>query len=319
MSRDRNNNEPIAYFNGQFVPESEAKLSIADVGVLQGVTLTERVRTYGGRLFALHDHLSRLIRSAEKLGIEIEEQDELPSLVNRLLELNQPTLETDLAVVFVVTPGIAQPKVTQPRMTQQRVAQRRATCCMHVIAQPRPEWAVGYEQGWTLQTANVSAIPDTVVPREIKHRSRLHWYMAARQMQPTTGPSEPLLLDSDGVVTESAYANVLLVKNGQLIAVSRGRALPGVTEHHVCKIAREIGIKVSRADFTLAELAACEEVLLTSTGYTLAPVGKVDATPIGNGRPGAVWGNLSRAISERVGVDFVEQAAKEFERNQEQA
>ena len=62
--------EPIAYINGRRLPLSQLGVSVFDGGFVQGVTVAEQLRTFGGRLFRLEMHLARLARSLTIVGID---------------------------------------------------------------------------------------------------------------------------------------------------------------------------------------------------------------------------------------------------------
>ena len=52
-----------AYLNGDWIPSSELRIAVDDAGFLLGATVTERLRTFRGKVFRLDEHLSRLRRS----------------------------------------------------------------------------------------------------------------------------------------------------------------------------------------------------------------------------------------------------------------
>jgi len=78
----------IVYFNGKLVPLSQVSISPLDYGFLYGYGLFETMRAYGGRVFRLDKHLSRLTGSAEKLGIPAITLD-LKEVVTSTLEANK--------------------------------------------------------------------------------------------------------------------------------------------------------------------------------------------------------------------------------------
>jgi len=63
--------EPIVYLNDHFVPASQAKLNIYDLGIVLGATLTEMTRTFQHQTFRAEDHVARLYRSLKYSGITI--------------------------------------------------------------------------------------------------------------------------------------------------------------------------------------------------------------------------------------------------------
>ena len=47
----------IAYQHGAFVPRSEMTVSLENPGFVLGITVSERLRTFNGKLFRIDDHL----------------------------------------------------------------------------------------------------------------------------------------------------------------------------------------------------------------------------------------------------------------------
>ncbi len=70
MAEMTSREEPLAWLDGRCVPASEAKISVVDAGFVQGTAVAEQVRTFAGRLFHLEDHLARLQRSLEIVGVD---------------------------------------------------------------------------------------------------------------------------------------------------------------------------------------------------------------------------------------------------------
>ena len=61
----------LIYLNGEFVPESEAKVSVFDHGLLYGDGVFEGIRAYNGRVFRLEEHIDRLYDSAKTIDLKI--------------------------------------------------------------------------------------------------------------------------------------------------------------------------------------------------------------------------------------------------------
>src|ERR1700742_4159840 len=59
------------HIGGQVCPPEEAKISGFDRGFLYGDRVYETIGTAYGRLFAARDHLDRLQRSAERIGLRV--------------------------------------------------------------------------------------------------------------------------------------------------------------------------------------------------------------------------------------------------------
>ena len=288
--------EQTAYLNGRFVPLSQATLSVADWGVISGVTLTETLRTFGGRLMFVEEHVARLRRGADRLGFPLREDDRLPQVIAEVAERNAGHGWPDVSVVVAATPGLS------PAHSLGR--DEGPTLCVHARPVPVASYADLYARGRDLVAfADMHGNP-AGYPREVKHRSRLNWWLAGRECPPG---AEPLFVDADGVVTETASGNVLLASGETLTLAPEGRVLPGVTQAVVAEAAEACGYRVERAAFDLARLSEAEAVLLSSSNYVLAKVASVDGhvCEAGSGH----FGRLSAALVRRLGSDFVAQAA----------
>src|SRR5436190_10494425 len=100
--------EPLAYLNGRYLPFSQVAISVTDGGFVQGVTVAEQLRTFGGKLFRLEQHLARLARSLAIVGIELEMPvEKLGEIARELAAKNHASLDTgdDLGLSMFVTPG----------------------------------------------------------------------------------------------------------------------------------------------------------------------------------------------------------------------
>ena len=96
------------YLNTGFVPASQAKLNIYDLGIVLGATLTEMTRTFRHQPFRAEDHIARLYRSLKYSGIAVPlSQEEMLAKTRELAAANCKLLraDQDLGIVHFVTPG----------------------------------------------------------------------------------------------------------------------------------------------------------------------------------------------------------------------
>src|SRR5437870_11371264 len=103
-----NHSAPLAWCNGQFVPQDEAQLSVADAGFVWGATVTDLCRTVHHQLYRWPDHIARFRRSCRGAGIypPLNEED-IERFANELTARNARLLPAgqDLALVLLATPG----------------------------------------------------------------------------------------------------------------------------------------------------------------------------------------------------------------------
>jgi branched-chain amino acid aminotransferase len=298
--------EPLAYVNGRFVPASQIGIPVWDAGFVQGTAVAEQLRTFGGRLFQLDEHLARLRHSLEIVEVDPGvELSELGRLAEQLAAENHRLLDPrdDLGLSMVVTPGpyaaFAPADATGPLV------------CMHTYPLPFRLWADRYQQGERLIVTSVEQVPPRCWPPELKCRSRMHYHLAERQARRIDPSARALLVDADGLVCETPTANVLAWFEGQaLVSPRRDKILPGISMGVVERLAAECGIGVAERDLRPSDLAAADEILLTSTSPCVLPVVRLNETAIGNGRPGPLFTRLLAAWGERVGIDLAAQAAR---------
>ena len=97
----------IVWCNGALSELDDARISPLDHGLTVGDGVFETLRVYGGTPFAWRRHLDRLAVSADGLGLELPERDELRSAVDGVLRANQ--LSGDARVRITVTGGPTEP------------------------------------------------------------------------------------------------------------------------------------------------------------------------------------------------------------------
>ncbi|WP_010584468.1 aminotransferase class IV [Schlesneria paludicola] len=297
--------EPIAYLNGQIVPVSQAALSVFDLGLVSGVAVTEMARTFRHVLFQLDKHLDRLAHSLDVLKLDPKcSRTELEALCHRIVDENVKWIPAnhDLGLILFVTAG---QNLTYIGRTPESPV-RTPSVCVHTFPLPFELWAETYEAGLHLVTPSVRSIPDAIIDSRIKHRSRLHWYLADLEVKKSDPSAMALLTDDEGYLTETATGNLCVVE-GNTIVTPESHVLKGVSRDFVAELATTLGLTFGHTRLTAEDLARGGEAFLTSTPHCLLPVTRFNGQPVGSGRPGPVFQRLLKAWGERVGVDVAAQ------------
>ncbi len=168
-----------AYHNGDWIPNAELRVGVDDLGFLLGATVTERLRTFRGEVFRLDEHMRRLRRSLEIIGLDADViTNQVAAAVPEFLSRNgeRIAVEDDWSIVAFVTPGVA--------------GAGGPTVCVHGYPLPFELWAEQFESGVSVVVSDVRQIPPNSLPPELKCRSRMHFYLADRraaQQQPGAG------------------------------------------------------------------------------------------------------------------------------------
>lgn len=299
--------EPTAFLNGHWVPESKMAISVADAGFVLGTTVAEQLRTFKGKIFKLEAHVSRLFHSLEILGVDPEiKPNEISWIAEELVLRNYRLLsqDADLGLSILITPGL------YPTFAPNEASQ--PTICLHTYPLPFHFWANKYREGQPLATTNVEQVPSQCWPPSLKCRSRVHYYLADRQAAAAVPNARALMLDSQGFVTEATTANLLVYRSDRgLISPPMSKILHGISLATAIDLADGIRIPFSERDMTPKDVAAADEVMLTSTSMCMLPVTSLNGQPIADGRPGPIFEKILSAWNKLVGVDIPGQARGE--------
>lgn len=290
--------EPIAFLNGRFLPQSQAGLALNDAGFVLGATVTDLCRTFRHRLYRWVDHLARFRAGCLSAYIELGlSNEEISALAEEVVAQNAALIaeNDDLALVIFATPGPLGYYLGQP-------SNGPATLGLHTFPLPVARYRHWIEQGVLLATPKVQAVPAACIDPHIKHRSRMHWWLAQEEIRQQDPVAHALLLDADGCVTETASSNFLIVKDGHVVSPPRGRILGGVSLQVVAELCERLGVPIEFRKVTLDDCFAADEALLTCTSYCLAGVRRINDRDIS--WPGPMLKRLSDAWNAEVGIDI---------------
>ncbi len=315
-------NQSLAYHNGVWTTLHELAWSVTDLGTTQGAILVERLRTLGGKLHGVDEHLMRLSEGAEKLCIPWPANDiSMSELGVELVERNNELVdfEGDVGLVLLLSPG-------DPGIDRRQTL--RPTVMAHLSPLPFGQLAKWYEHGTALHVSRTRNVPAECWSPSIKTRSRLQYYLADRDLaersdrnstqntmmnQPTyrAADSVAVLLSTRGNVTETSISNLIVIgRDGVLRSPPLTDILLGVSLKLVCELAESIGSLIEFTDIAPKELCEADEVLMMGTTGCLWSAVSIDGQVIGNGRTGQVCARLQDAWMKHISFNFIEQASQ---------
>jgi len=295
----------LSYWNGEFLTDDEPSISVFDVGFVQGVTVPEQMRTFAGKLFQLDEHLQRLRRSLQIVGVDDIDLGSLKSAAEVIASHNHSLLRPgdDLGLTLIVTPGFC--------ATAAHDGDPGPTVGMYTTPLPFHRWADKYSTGETLVVSSIRQIPDNCWPAELKCRSRMHYFLADREAHRRKPGARALLLDQDGLVAEASTASVILYRELEgLVVPPPEKVLPSVSVSVLQSLAEQLGIAFVRRDISMDDVRSADEVFLSSTSPCLLPVVAIDDLPIGEGAPGEIFQKTIDCWGRLVGLDIVAQATE---------
>ena len=265
-------------------------ISIDDLGFRQAVTAVERLRTYHRQPFLLAPHVARWQRTVDELGIDCPRSvDEIATSVDELLRRNDQWLQHqgDASITLFATPGPHRP------------AEPAATFGLHLSALDHELVASRRRHGQPLVITHVAQPPLSAWPREIKVRSRLHFYRADRLAKQSDPAAIGALLDDDGSVTETSVANLAVVSGGAIVSPPADRVLTGITQAAIEGLAAEAGILWDKQSVPVASLRYADEILLMGTDTGIWFASHIDGHPVGQHGDQAEGGPVYRELRRR--------------------
>ncbi len=281
--------ELLVYVDGKFLPQSEAKISVFDHGLLYGDGVFEGIRAYNGRIFKLDQHVNRLFNSAKAIDLKIPHTKE--AMANIILETCRKNDIREGYIRPVVTRGPGDLGL-DPRKCKRGPS-------VVVIAQPGIALFGKNEKGLRMTTSSYRRVPPQSLSPSIKSLNYLNNIMAKVEAN-QYGVDEALLLDIHGYVSEASAENFFIVKNHTVITPWSSTNLPGVTRETVLELAPQLGLKPEERLFALYDVWAADEAFLTGTAAEIGPVVELDGRQIGDGKPGPITRSIIRAFRDLV-------------------
>lgn len=283
------------YLDGQFLPKSEAKVSVFDHGLLYGDGVFEGIRAYNCLVFKLKEHLARLYESAHTIMLKIPlTKDQLTDAIIETLKINQIR---DGYIRVVVTRGTGDLGLDPQKCKKATVFIITDKITLY------PEKL--YRDGMDIITVpTVRNLPEAVNP-SIKSLNYLNNIMAKIEAT-NSGYSEALMLNHQGYVAECTGDNVFIVKERILMTPPTYLgALRGITRQAIIDLARRNDIPFQEKILTRHDLFNADEAFLTGTAAEVIPVVKIDGRAIGSGKPGKVTLKLKSSFGDLTRRDGV--------------
>ena len=275
----------IAYVNGSFLTEGEAKVSIFDRGFLFADGVYEVTPVVNSKLVDYDAHVERLTRSLGELKMA------WPCTVEELRAMHEELIARNKLVEGIiymqVTRGVADRMFNFPKDTKSSLVafpqvvklidNPNARAGVKVITTPDLRWA----------------------RRDIKTVMLLAPVLGKEEAY-QQGAYEAWMVE-DGYVTEGTSSNAYIVKGNKIITRPiTNSILNGCTRRALFRMAKEHQVEIEERLFTPEEAYAADEAFLTSASQFVMPITEIDGKRIGGGQPGPVVRKMRELFLEEV-------------------
>ena len=281
------------WFDGEIIEWRQAKVHVLTHTLHYGLGVFEGVRAYstpkGTSIFRLNDHINRLFKSAETVGLKIpfssKELKEAHASVISLNNLKEAYMRpmcfygseslgirADNLTVHCVVAAWEWPSYLDPE-TQEKGLKVKVSSFRRQV---RNELAAAKVNGNYVQS--IVALDEAI----------------------EQGFDETLMLDTDNFVAEGSGENFFMVKDNKLITPDLDACLDGITRTTIIHLAKEMNIDFEERKIDLEEIFECDEAFFTGTAVEVVPINSVDNKPIANGLRGPITEKLQKTYLEQV-------------------
>jgi branched-chain amino acid aminotransferase len=291
--------DSVVYWNGAFLPDSQARLPLLThalhygTGVFEGIRAYHDERTGEVLLFRALDHFRRMAHNVTLLNIGLPHPPEaMVDIARDLIRRND--FRTDVYVRPIAFKSSARIGVTLP-----------AEDSFAMIAVPLGDY-LDTRKGLHCGVSSWRRLQDNAIPGRGKICGAYVNSALAAQEARDRGFDEAILLNEAGHVAEGSAMNLFLVRDGRLVTpdVASG-ILEGITRDSVMTLACDsMGVHTAERVVERTELYVADEVFLCGTAAQIAPVTRVDGRTVGTGKPGPITLELQehygRAVRRRL-------------------
>jgi branched-chain amino acid aminotransferase len=275
--------QPYAYFEGEFVPSDQAKVSIATHALQYGTGAFGGIRGYLDvseetiNIFRLPDHTRRLMSSGRILRATLDlDADGLAGVIQELVARNNPKSNVYIRP-FIYKAGL------------------ELTPSLRGIRDSLAIYMISFgdyfamDKPLRVMVSSWVRLSDNIIPSRGKITGGYINSSLAKDQADEAGYDDALMLNTAGKIAEGSGANLFLVRNGTLITSPiTSDILEGITRRSILMFAGDAGIPVEEREIDRSELYVADEAFFCGTGAQVASIGSIDGRNVGDGQRGPI-------------------------------
>jgi len=270
------------FLNGKFVTEDELLISPRDLGYTRGYAVADFLVTHNHKPFKLIEHIDRLFKSAEIIGLKIPwEKAQIVNWVNETLDKNNKDSEKNIKII--VSGG-----------NSHSMYQAETPTIVIIVNDHVPPVSIYYENGVKAKAVNYK--------RQYPESKHTNYVEAIKQFSQNKHIDEVIYYDEQQVF-EGAGCNLFAVINNKLIT-PKSNIVVGITRNVLLEILK-LNIPIQVQDFTFDELLKATEIFLTGSGKGVRGVVELNGKPVGIGKVG----NITKEVAKQYG-EYIKLATK---------
>jgi branched-chain amino acid aminotransferase len=292
----RPEDDTVCWFEGQWTPLADAKVSIMTHSFLYGTAVFEGIRAYWNEeheqlyLLKAREHFERIVDSSRILmmdpGFSI---DEMVALTMELLQRNGYREDCYVrATVYKSDEAIG-------------VKLHGLESKLNLLSIPFGDY-IATDRPISCGTVSWRRTGDLNIPSRAKVVGSYVNPAFSKTEAMLNGYEEAIVLTQEGKVSEGSAENLFMVRKGRLVTPGvTSDILEGITRAGIIELARnELGLECEVRSIDRSELYVADEVFLCGTGAQVSPVASIDHRPVGGGGVGPVTAGIMAAYFDAV-------------------
>ncbi len=287
-----------AFFEGEYVPIEDAKVSVRTHALNYGTGAFEGIRGYWNEddeqlyMFRVAEHFERLHRSARILRMNLRfSVEELVEIATNVAARNG--YRTDVYVRPVVYKSTEIVGLSMAHRTETGIEFYPDDFFLYAV--PFGDY-LDVNKPISCGVCSWQRIDDNMIPARAKATGLYINSALARTEAEENGYDEAIMLTAAGHVSEGSGENLFIVRDGKLITPSHSEnILEGITRATVIQLARdEMGLETIECPIDRTELYIADEIFLCGTGAQISAVSQVDHRTVGSGEIGPITADLMK-------------------------
>ena len=271
-------NDSKVWLNGNLIPRQEATVPILSHGFSRASAIFDvlgvHVGPTGPAAFRLDEHIKRLMKSAELLGMEMAySAEEIVEAVKTTVNVNH--LGRGIVKMLAYWGEEAVIKLVLDSKLDLAIFTIPEGEDL-VLDKPKPLSACLSK--WR------KIHPETVPVGAKACSNYLNGYLARRDAN-LRGFDIGILLGTDGFLAEGSIESIFIVKDGVLKTPPLGRVLSSITRMSILQAVPEVGIPVREGPISAEELLSADEVFTAHTGIKVEAITRLENRELPNAGP----------------------------------
>ena len=304
----KNNSGRKVYFNGKFVDELEAKISIYDSALMFGDMVFEMTRSFNKKHFKLEEHVDRLFLGLKILRINLDvTKKQLIDICTKTASINENlfTKDDEHRLMIDVSRGLL-------GIYEGNVGVQSGTNL--IVADFPLRWTVKgmgkfFDKGINMVITPQRVIPSHLMDPKIKNRSRLFYLNANIEASLYKGDNNwALMLDTDGFIAEGSGDNFFIIKDNKVISPEGRNMLRGISRSYVMnELCKKLNLEVIEKNIEPYDVYDADEAFITGTPFCMLPVTSLNHINIGDGKVGNIYTSLLKLWGSEKKIDIKKQ------------